>query len=280
MPYGKRGTAVRIIYSLVATLNYIADRISNESQIGTIVLCYHGIKDTEQNKFAQQMRLVKNRALATGDLNSAVGEKTPALSVCVTFDDAYANLLVNALPTIKELQIPITIFVATKSIGSFPSWLRGKKHTDSNEMVMNESQILELKANPLITFGSHTFSHPRLSDLPEMNVREELLSSRNTLEKILKNPVENLALPHGAYNKMVFEIARETGYTKIFTLNPIPFIAVPSSTCQSVGRFSMTPTVWPVEFFLTINGAYSWLNTWRSFIQRTKNIRKQIKYER
>lgn len=272
MAYEKRGIAVRIIYLFVAALFFIITRIKGNVKPGAIVLCYHGVTDAQREKFTRQMRMVGEYAISIKDLNNIQKNASQILTVCVTFDDAFANLISNVLPTINELQIPITIFIATNSIGSFPVWLNGTKHPDSCEMVMTVPQILALKKNPLITFGSHTSSHPRLSELQKEDVREELRSSQNTLKEILNDQIENLALPHGAYNKEVLQIASEEGYKNIFTLEPLPYISEANSLYHTIGRFSMSPMAWPIEFFLTINGAYSWLYPWRSFVKKQSII--------
>jgi peptidoglycan/xylan/chitin deacetylase (PgdA/CDA1 family) len=272
MPYGKRGIVVRITYLFVAALFFIIKKISRTPQSGTIVLCYHGVKEVEQEGFARQMRMVGKRAIAIKDINNRQEKAHHDQTICITFDDAFANLISNVLPTINELKIPITIFIATKSIGSFPIWLDEKKHPDSCEMVMSVPQILALKKNPLVTFGSHTSSHPRLSDLPNNDIREELRSSRNTLKEILNDPIENLALPHGAFNQEVLQIASEEGYKNIFTLEPVPYTSETDSTYPTIGRFSMSPMAWPIEFFFTLKGAYSWLDKWRSYIQTCRSF--------
>jgi peptidoglycan/xylan/chitin deacetylase (PgdA/CDA1 family) len=268
MSYGKRGIAVRIIYLFVATLFFIIKKIRSNPQSGTIVLCYHGVTDIQRQRFICQMHMVRRQVIATKDLNNTQEHGRQAQTVCITFDDAFANLISNVLPTINNLQIPITIFIATKSIGVFPIWLNGTTHSDSCEIVMTVPQMLALKENPLIVFGSHTVNHPRLSQLQKEEVREELRSSRNTLKEILNVQIEDLALPHGDFNKEVLQIASEEGYENIFTLEPVPYTPDLYSTSHKIGRFSMSPMAWPIEFYLTINGAYSWLAPWRSFIKK------------
>jgi len=267
MPYRKRGIAVRITYLCVAALCFFIKKIKRNPQSGTIVLCYHGVTKDQRERFARQMHMVESRAIAIKDLNNMQKHVQQVPTICVTFDDAFTNLIPNVIPTINELQIPITIFIATKSIGSFPVWLNGTKHPDSCEMVMTASQILALKKNPLITFGSHTSNHPCLSELPKEKIREELRSSRNTLERILNDQIDTLALPHGDYNKDVLQIAREERYKSIFTLEPVPYCSKANTIFHTIGRFSMSPMAWPLEFFLTINGAYSWLDKWRTYLQ-------------
>ena len=267
MIYGKRGIAVRITYLFVAIFFFIITRIKRDVKVGTVSLCYHGVNDAQRERFTRQMHMIGQRAISTKDLNNIQEKAHHTLMVCVTFDDALANLISNVLPAVNELQIPITIFIATDSIGSFPIWLNGIRHPDSCEIVMTVSQILALKKNPLITFGSHTSSHPRLSQLQKEKIREELRSSQSTLNEILNDQIDELALPHGDYNNDVLQIAIEEGYKKIFTLEPVLYIPDTDSSYPTIGRFSMSPMVWPIEFFLTINGAYSWLHTWRSFLK-------------
>ena len=75
-------------------------------------------------------------------------------------------------------------------------------------------QIKEMdKSN--ISFGSHTLSHPILSQLTESELDNELFTSKSILEKHLGHPVETIAYPVGteaAFNKKVINYTKKAGY--------------------------------------------------------------------
>ena len=272
MTYGKRGLLVRLSYLFVAMVFFVVSRMRCPPKRGTIVLCYHGIKDSQKFKFLQQLRLIKNRVVASIGMTVMGGRAQDNLLICVTFDDAFANLLANVIPFTTERQIPVTIFIPTGSLGALPSWLQGLDHSDSSEMVLSVDQISALKENPMVSFGSHTADHPRLSLLKGKKIREQLRNSRDIISKIVDEKITELALPYGDYNEAVIRIAREEGYQKIYTLEPKVNPAEESRLgFFPLGRFSVSPEDWPVEFFLTVNGAYTWLEQWRSFLCKLKS---------
>ncbi len=273
--YGKRGLLVRLLYLVTALFFFCISKTIIKKRSNILVLCYHGVKGYQKNKFSRQMQRIKDRTVSINDLSKkSAKEHRKRLLLCVTFDDAFENLLTNAVPVTKALQIPVTIFIATGSLGCFPAWLQGSSHPDSTEMVMTAEQLLELKKNPLITFGSHTVNHPRLSLLQEKKMREELSVSRDIIQKIFCEPIpiNDIALPHGDYDDRVLRVATEEGYERIYTLEPLIYWSEINANHHLVGRFSMSPDVWPIEFFLTVNGAYSWLYNWRTFVNNVSKL--------
>lgn len=271
MTYSKRGYFIRFTYLLMAMVFFCVNKISGANKQKKIILCYHGVKNTQQLNFFEQMAMVQHRVVASKDLASPNEHISPHLPVCLTFDDAFANLLSNVIPPITKLQIPITIFIPTGSFGAAPSWLQNSEHADNQEIVMSAAQIAALKENSLVHFGSHTVDHPHLSMLREEEVRRQLRTSREVINKILDETIMELALPHGDYNEMVVQLALKEGYEKIYTLEPVLYEDDYSENTSVLGRFSVSPDDWPIEFYLTINGAYAWLAPWRSFCRNLRN---------
>jgi peptidoglycan/xylan/chitin deacetylase (PgdA/CDA1 family) len=60
--------------------------------------------------------------------------------------------------------------------------------------------------------GSHTVTHPRLADLPEDKLRDELVQSRRMLEEHLHKPVDLLAYPYNSVRRNVRAAAEAAGY--------------------------------------------------------------------
>ena len=271
MVYSQRGMFLRLIYLVTALLCLIFSKIKRIQKSGYLILCYHGVEDMQRKSFADQVKRVSNRTVSTSNLDNPGGLHANELLICLTFDDSFVNLLSNVIPTVTELEIPITIFVPTGCLGTCPIWLSMTDHSDSNETILSVNQLSSLSKNPLVSFGSHTVNHPRLSTLNATEIREELLLSKKYIEKIVNHTVSELALPHGDYTVEVLNIAFELGYTKVYTLDPKIHSYVVNHQQQTIGRFSMSPDVWPIEFYLTVNGAYTWLFPWRAFIQKMKN---------
>jgi peptidoglycan/xylan/chitin deacetylase (PgdA/CDA1 family) len=68
-----------------------------------------------------------------------------------------------------------------------------------------------------VTMGSHTRTHPLLTQIPIEAVREELSGSRSDLERELGSVRPILAYPGGAFDERVVQIAGEQGLRLAFT---------------------------------------------------------------
>jgi len=259
-PYGRRGVVVRLIYLISALICAILTGFGRFRKNGVIVLCYHGVSLKQKERFAWQMSKIRSRAV---NFEKCGTKRRPYVSV--TFDDAFSNLLDNALPVLEQYQIPATIFAVADNLGCPPRWVMPQGHPESTEMTMSVGQLVAISKNHLFRIGSHTLTHPELSRIRPDQLKTELIDSKHRLEQLLGNPIEDLALPFGSYNQVVLRVAQEAGYKRIYTLEPKP--ANPISEDLLIGRFSMSPDVWKIEFLLTCKGAYSWLHSWRRFVQ-------------
>lgn len=217
---------------------------------GAVVLCYHSIFRCQKECFRQQMAQIQTEKYSR---------------VYITFDDAFANLLDNALPILEQYQIPATIFAVADNLGEIPNWHMPQGHCESNERIMTPEQLAVISENSLIRIESHTLTHPDLAKIQSEQIRIELIESKQQLEALLGVHIESLALPHGSYNEEVLTLAQEAEYKMIYTLDPKVYDSEPGNSV--IGRFSMSPDAWKIEFMLTCAGAYSWLHPWRRFIR-------------
>jgi peptidoglycan/xylan/chitin deacetylase (PgdA/CDA1 family) len=80
-------------------------------------LLYPGLLSATPEEFDAQMRHVKTRyrPLSLAELRAVRRNKAdlPTRAVLVTFDDAYCDFAVHAWPTLRELGVPVTVFVPT-----------------------------------------------------------------------------------------------------------------------------------------------------------------------
>jgi len=194
--------------------------------------------------------------------------------VSVTFDDAFACLLETALPLTEQLGLPTKVFAVSECLGRRPDWDIPPTHRDANEPTMTIDELQIVASLPHCTIGSHTRSHRDLTKANSSDLREEVENSKYLLERIAGYPIADLAFPYGAFNEDAVEVSKKIGYTRVFTLVP---------RCENyplesglLGRFSMEPQVWKLEYLLTIDGAYRWLSPVR---QVTRMIREIVRHD-
>jgi peptidoglycan/xylan/chitin deacetylase (PgdA/CDA1 family) len=269
-----------LIYFVVAACLYPISKRRSLRNDTAIVLCYHGVKPKQKACFNWQM----SKVLECTSVDETVNPKLCCPEkrwpqVHVTFDDAFENLLENAIPILEKYQVPAIIFAVPGNLGRKPEWSISTEHPDASENAMTEGQLVALSKHPLVRIGSHTQTHPDLSKLSSEQIKEELMESQSHLERLIGQTIEDLALPHGAYNETVLQIASEVGYKRIYTLEPrlVPLERLEKGV---VGRFSMSPDVWKAEYILTCAGAYSWLVVWRRLLAAIRTMLKRIRIDR
>ncbi|WP_226663731.1 polysaccharide deacetylase family protein [Microbulbifer aggregans] len=76
----------------------------------------------------------------------------------------------------------------------------------------------ELHRHPLVTIGSHTLSHPRLSQLTLDEARREINQSKFRLEEKLGSRINHFSYPYGDYSRDVVELVMEAGYLTATTV--------------------------------------------------------------
>ena len=119
----------------------------------------------------------------------------PARSIAVTFDDAYASVVLNALPVLTRRRVPATIFVIGDRVGGDNQWPGQWKSIPS----MPLASVGQLKAAIAagVTIGSHSWSHAMLTRLGPDALRSELEESAARLEQMFGVSIHHFAYPYG-----------------------------------------------------------------------------------
>ena len=73
------------------------------------------------------------------------------------------------------------------------------KATSAIEEMLNWQEIQVMSRNN-ISFGAHTVTHPILTQMPLAEAVDEIVASKNTIEKKLRSPVRLFAYPNGGRN--------------------------------------------------------------------------------
>ena len=271
-------------------IRWIRSRITG----GALILGYHRITEDRFDPYSvrvsvanfrshlevlkEQAQVLSLQALIDGLRDGEV----PPRSVVITFDDGYADNLVNAKPLLEQFQVPATIFVASGYIGGRFWWDiladavfsqdpvleglvdrvesalditlvngRGRRPSGDEKMAvllslyrhllrapnadrelvlayldnldphpgqitasraLTSGELAGLAREDMFEIGSHTVSHPILTNLPVNEQRFEIVESRKQIYEITGAPISSFSCPNGSWSEEVREILAEAGY--------------------------------------------------------------------
>lgn len=242
------------ITQFVNIINYIFFRKRKNK---FLVLYYHSITEEQIQIFKWQLdKLLSLGEIVHADFNSSLRSNR---LFAITFDDGFLSISKNALPILKSLSIPVTIFFPTGYLGKTPGWeVRGENY-DSQESVLTEQQILELDKN-LVKLGSHSVSHPNFLLLSKEQQLRELTESKEKLSYLIKGNICSFSFPYGAYDKKAINLARESGYKFVFTTLPAFSKVLEDQNFHLRGRVPVNCSDSKIEFMVKILGGYNWLS--------------------
>jgi peptidoglycan/xylan/chitin deacetylase (PgdA/CDA1 family) len=232
---------------------------------GTCVfLNYHTVTAETRCRFAAQMAVLAKvaRPLATLQPQSLEdGVKFAA----VTFDDAFRSFALFALPVLIDLQLPVLLFVPSDYLGRKSDWFDYGGENAVGEEVVSSAELSEMVSGGGLEIGSHSVTHRNMVELSEAEARAELRDSKEALEAILGRSIHSISFPYGSFGERELKLAREEGYTFCFSVAPH---SVVSEIAEGlIGRVSVQPSDWGLEFRLKLLGAYRWL-PWASCCKR------------
>ena len=188
-----------------------------------LALGYHGISASwpaETTVTPERLEAQLTHLVAQGyrgaTFSDALTAPPAARTVAVTFDDAHRSVLELALPIMSRLRLVGTVFVPTAyadgGLMSWPGiaqWMGGPHEPELRCMTWDELRSL---AELGWEIGSHTRSHPHLTDLDGPALAAELRESREECEDALGRPCRSLAYPYSDFDDRVVRAALETGY--------------------------------------------------------------------
>ncbi len=122
----------------------------------------------------------------------------PKKSVLITLDDGFEDNYTQAFPLLKAYHFTALIYLITGLIGQTNEWMSEPEF--SKRKLLSWSQIKEMAAYG-ITFGSHTVSHPKLNELDNNSVSQQLSQSKQTIEDHLGGDCLHFAYPYGLLNE-------------------------------------------------------------------------------
>ncbi len=159
-------------------------------------------------RFEAQLRWLRAVGYTGLPLDALLGaDPLPATPAVLTFDAGTADFYTYGAPLLEKYRFPATLFLVAGRVGGELDW----DPAMPRRPLLTWAQIKELQGRGF-TFGSHTFSHPRLSRLGLEPIERELTLSRNHLANHLGHLPRWLAYPYGDYDRRAVALARQLGY--------------------------------------------------------------------
>lgn len=183
-----------------------------------VVLMYHKIDNPEHPKdtfavsldsFEQQMAFLKKggyRVVSVDELCALIkqGKRLPRNLVAITFDDGYKDNL-EAAKVLEKYDLPATIYIVLHLIDQ-PGYLTSE-------------DLLWIKENTPVTFGSHTLNHAYLPELTREEVFAEVVGSKIKAKEQYGLDLTTFTYPVGGFRPYGIEAVKHAGYACAFTTN-------------------------------------------------------------
>jgi peptidoglycan/xylan/chitin deacetylase (PgdA/CDA1 family) len=211
----------KLIIPAALTLAAVGLAVFIRSNYMLPILMYHSVNVSvpkgnvlivSTDTFEKQMAFLKKnhyRVLALDSIADFISKKSKVSgrAVALTFDDGNEDNYTHAFPVLKKYNFPATIFIIVSEVGK-PGRL-------------NWDQIRQMRSSGLISFGSHTLTHPFLPNIEsDQLLKKEILGSKNELEKVLGAPVDTFCYPMGRFDPRVESMVKDSGYKMGVVTNP------------------------------------------------------------
>ena len=149
--------------------------------------------------FRDQMQWMKDSGFRGLSVTEAL-RFSPEPSVAITFDDGCESDLIAAAPVLRAAGFHATFYITAGFLGT-PGYL-------------NREQLRELDAQGF-EIGCHSMTHPYLPDLPEPELKREIVDAKLEIEQILGHAIEHFSCPGGRYDLRTLAMARGAGFRSV-----------------------------------------------------------------
>jgi peptidoglycan/xylan/chitin deacetylase (PgdA/CDA1 family) len=214
----------------------------------------------------------------------------PPMAVIFTVDDGWKENQQNIFEIAEKYQIPVTTFIATEPVEEgtlfwwsyvnialkkkwqVPSVSEMKKLKNQNRLdfindikskinkqerdALLPKDLINYQHSSYIHFGSHTVTHPILSNCTSEVAHFEITQSQKILQNWLHYPINSFAYPNGNYTEREIAILKDNGYKIAF--NTVPQYLTPDkmNNIYEIPRFDVLEDVSFVENICRMTGLW------------------------
>ena len=234
------------------------------------VLMYHRLGEANRSdpslfisksSFSRQLEWLNEHGYETLSIDRAVDlwsrDRAPKRSILITFDDAFADTLSVAGRALTQAGMRATVFAPAGLLGQEVE-LRSPScgsNAASQGRIASE-QELKAWAEKGFDVGSHSLSHPDLTEVSPFRVLEEAQDSKQRLEEVLERPIEDFCYPYTHHNFSCRRLVQRSGYRSAFAGEP------PMHDLYAIPRMMIYPNDTMARFRRKVSGFYYWISAW------------------
>ncbi|MEK7462770.1 MAG: polysaccharide deacetylase family protein [Patescibacteria group bacterium] len=200
-------------------LNFLLSRIDGLFFSLPVILTYHSVSDGKTPisvtvaNFEKQMAFLKGsglRVISIKDFFSLKEQRSKEKSILITFDDAFKDVFLNALPILKKYNFPAVVFINPLLLGKKADF--ATREEDRGREICSFSDLRQLEENG-VAIANHGYSHKQLSGLSELEAVSEYKNTFDFIkENLSKNAYPNVfVFPKGAKNEEVKTLLKTKG---------------------------------------------------------------------
>ena len=229
-------------------------------QQGSRILEFHSISNNFSGKmpilspiaFQRFMEYIYNskyKVISLSHLVECIEQMNPLPrnSVVITFDDGYKDNFLTCFPILKKYNFPATVFLVT-------GWI-GKNHT-----YLSWDDIKQMHDYGIL-FGSHTVSHPHLTELYHRELELELTKSKEIIEHKLNTKCWAFSYPYSEANKSIIEKLKRSGYRCAVGMRG-KGNTITTPLFELSRTFIYEHDTNPRHFRVRLSGAHQWRRLW------------------
>ena len=180
------------------------------------VIYYHDIVKGEGQSFMQtniglfkrQMQYIADNGYKTlrfDELNNQGNLRFEIKKVVIAFDDGWLSNYTEIFEFMKSIGIKYNIYLTIGEIGKNPHYLTW-------------DLVRQMHGSGLVGFGVHTFTHPHVADMKDIDPQLEFVQANEVFQKELGYEPLDFCYPYGSCSEKSHEyLTTQTNYKRIYT---------------------------------------------------------------
>jgi peptidoglycan/xylan/chitin deacetylase (PgdA/CDA1 family) len=182
------------------------------------VLMYHSISPRQgpdphalrvhPDRLDRQLSYLRRRGLrgvSVAEWLAAADRGQHTRLVALTFDDGYRDFVEYAMPVLARQGMTGSVYVVARKLSGWSDW----DEPCSPLMSVGDVRAAAAAGHEV---GSHSSTHPRLSETPTVDLVREVGESRRILQEVLDADITGFCYPYGAFNTSVVAAVVNAGY--------------------------------------------------------------------
>lgn len=186
----------------------------------------------------------------------------------ITFDDGYESVFQIALPILRQVGFPATLYLTTDAIaerdnlssGDFPGLYPGDR-------MLNWTQAMAL-ADGGVSIGSHLMEHRAVTELAPQQASVQLAGSKQKIEQRLGTPCEDFSYPWGRYHRASLDWVQAAGYHTAVTGLHYPWKS--GGDPLLIPRMDIRREYSLEDFAAILCGDWDYLGWWQSILRMAR----------